>query len=78
MVLTPVVQRVDIVIRWISCYSVNEMARYSHMNLIQNEGKKQGTNLQDTVVILPSGKHQCSLRFSRLESEANGARRFVK
>ena len=38
----PVVQRVDWIIHWISCYSVDEICRktqYSHMNLIQNEGK---------------------------------------
>ena len=42
--LAPVVQRVDIVIQWISCYQFKKMeyvgkTRYSHMNLIQNEDK---------------------------------------
>ena len=44
-VLAPVVQRVGSAIHWISCYA-HEMkyvgeTRYSHMNLIQNEGKSR-------------------------------------
>ena len=41
--LAPVVQRVDSIPYWISCYPVDEICRknsiYSQMNLIQNEGE---------------------------------------
>ena len=41
----PIVQRVDSVINWISCYPVDELCTnlgktgYSHINRVQNEGK---------------------------------------
>ena len=40
--LAPVVQRVDSVIHWISCYPEDEICRktrYSHMKFTQNKGK---------------------------------------